>query len=100
MYIIAARPPFFLFVAHRVPRGFGLGFPKAGRSIAARIAMMAMTTSSSMSVNAKRERARELRCGDNVGWAVIITIFGLTHAPYVPALTGVNRQFTSRFSVN
>src|ERR1041385_4950846 len=100
MYIIAARPQFFMLEAHRMPWALALALPKAGRSIAARIAMMAMTTRSSISVNAGWARARDLFCGDLVGWAVIITIFGLTQARYAWAPIGVNRPFSERFSVN
>src|SRR2546427_2573686 len=40
---------------HEMPVALALALPSAGRSRLARIAIMAMTTSSSMSVNAPRE---------------------------------------------
>jgi len=41
---------------HFVPMARDLAFPRAGSSIPARIAMMAITTSNSMSVNPRWER--------------------------------------------
>ena len=42
-------------------RAFSLAFDSAGSSIAARIAMIAMTTSNSISVNARRPPPDDIR---------------------------------------
>jgi len=52
-YIWLPSPTCFKLLRHDTRRVFSLAFAKAGNSIAARIAMMAMTTSNSMSVNPK-----------------------------------------------
>ena len=60
------------------PLAFILALPKAGRSIPARIAMMAMTTSSSMSVNAALPKFREDR-----RWGVFFGVVWLGKADAV-----------------
>src|SRR5436190_4575762 len=49
---------------HEIPVALALALPRAGRSRLARIAIMAMTTSSSMSVNATREFGRRPALSD------------------------------------
>ena len=50
--MIVAKPQFFMFETHLIAWALALALLNAGKSIAARIAMMAMTTSNSMSVKA------------------------------------------------
>src|SRR5512146_383658 len=56
-YILKANPHCFMLFMQVIACALDLALERAGSSIAARMAMMAMTTSSSMSVKAsKRER--------------------------------------------
>ena len=47
------RPSCLPLLMHAMPCAFNLALPSAGNSSAARMAMMAMTTSNSISVNAR-----------------------------------------------
>jgi len=69
-YIFMARPICRRLLTHLVPLARSRTLPTAGSNIAARIAITAITVSSSISVNAA-VRAREERRGD-VRWCVII----------------------------
>src|SRR6266542_6025222 len=51
---------------HEMPVALALALPRAGRSRLARIAIMAITTSSSMSVNATRKSGRRLTLSDGM----------------------------------
>src|SRR5688572_22737860 len=53
-YIIAAVPICFMWLRHALIRAFSRAWAKTGNRIAARIAMMAITTRSSIKVNALR----------------------------------------------
>ena len=53
--MIVARPQFFMFEEHLAVWALALALLKAGNNKPARIAMIAMTTSSSMSVNPLRD---------------------------------------------
>ena len=55
MYIVLAKPSWRRWLPHFVRRAIVLLFARAGRSIAAKMAMMAITTSNSISVNAKSD---------------------------------------------
>src|ERR1051326_7688013 len=57
---MTARPRFLTLEVQAVWRAFSRAWAKTGNRIAARIAIMAMTTSSSISVNPRRE-SRSLR---------------------------------------
>src|SRR6266571_7521622 len=52
--MIIAVPICFRLLMQEMLRAFSLAMPKAGRSIAARIEMMAITTNNSISVKAER----------------------------------------------
>src|SRR6516165_10333420 len=54
-YICIPRPNCFRLLVHAAWAAFWRALLKLGKSMAARIAMMAMTTSSSISVKAQRE---------------------------------------------
>jgi hypothetical protein len=49
-----ARPIYFVFERQLALRAFSRAWAKTGKRIAARMAMMAITTNSSMSVNPRR----------------------------------------------
>src|ERR1039458_10429959 len=57
MYITRGVPQFLMFEAHWTAWALALAFAKAGSKSAARIAIMAMTTRSSIKVKPERERA-------------------------------------------
>src|SRR5665213_1844080 len=59
-YMIQPRPSCFILLIHWMPCAFCLALDKAGSSIAARIAMMAMTTSNSIKVNPRRHPEPEV----------------------------------------
>src|SRR5258706_5879977 len=56
MYIFSARPTCLRLDVQLVCRAFSRAWAKTGKRMAARIAIMAMTTSSSISVNPARLR--------------------------------------------
>jgi len=70
-YMIHPRASCLPLFMQLIPWDFVLAFPKAGKSIAARMAMMAMTTSNSINVNADFTEAmfleRPLRCKEFIG---------------------------------
>src|SRR5262245_37601965 len=57
-YIIHAFPNWFTFETHPVRRADSRARANTGNKIAARMAIMAITTSNSISVNPDRERAK------------------------------------------
>src|SRR5688572_1356452 len=57
--MLIANPHCFWLLVQRVFCAFFLALARAGRSMPARMAIMAMTTSSSMSVKARRSPKRE-----------------------------------------
>src|SRR5438128_3306634 len=66
-YIKYANMSWRVLFMHEMPVALALALPRAGRSRLARIAITAMTTSSSMSVNAPRKfRRRSLSDGQVV----------------------------------
>src|SRR5436309_1377720 len=64
-YMCIARASCLLLFTHAVRLAFSFAFARAGRSRPARMAMIAMTTSSSIRVNAPQQttRDREIRHG-------------------------------------
>ena len=56
-----------MFEAQRTVCEFALASPKAGKSIAARIAMMAITTSNSINVKPAERRSPEVAFGEFEG---------------------------------
>src|SRR6266498_4070985 len=72
-YIMKANWSCFSLLWHRAPVAFIVAFDKAGKSKLARMAMMAMTTSSSMSVKPKRFSAQALAVRV-LGWSIFISL--------------------------
>jgi len=56
-----------MFEAQRTVWAFALALPKAGKSIAARIAMMAITTSNSINVKPAERKSPEVAFGELEG---------------------------------
>src|ERR1700680_4405068 len=65
---MAALPSWFMLERQLVWRALSRAWAKTGKRIAARMAMMAMTTSSSMSVKARRVRGRGVMKGAPCSW--------------------------------
>src|SRR6478672_6530734 len=63
-----------MLLTHEVERARSRAWAKTGKRMAARMAMIAITTSSSMSVNARRHLT---------GWPVISALLGFGCAPAV-----------------
>src|SRR5438093_13327924 len=62
-YIKYANMSWRVLFIHEMPVALAFALPRAGRSRLAKIAIMAMTTRSSMSVNAPRKFRRTLSAG-------------------------------------
>src|SRR2546422_669139 len=80
---------------HEMPVALALALPSAGRSRLAKIAITAMTTSSSMSVNAARKFGRRPTLSDGMVVGEFIGLFALklfaaTVVCWKPAIIGID----------
>src|SRR5512143_118455 len=92
-YIVAATPICFMLLWHCAALALSLALAKAGRSSAARIAMMAMTTSNSIKVNALARTGRTVSCFGHTTVRRVMTEskwrIGLLEQPYCFTLKNV-----------
>src|ERR1051325_9878102 len=79
-----ANPTFFRLFTHLMRWALALALASAGRSIPARIAMIAMTTNSSMSVKAPTLYLR------NTLFMIVLSVIGLRFAHSKQTLSSVN----------
>src|SRR5215204_1537873 len=91
-YICHARANCFWLLRQEIWVAFCLARERAGRSIAAKIAMMAITTNNSMSVNAKIRRCR-------LNNTLLITRLDAGHQPPPYPKTKEDREQGSRSSL-
>src|ERR1041385_869093 len=88
----------FSLLWHRAPVAFIVAFAKVGKSKLARIAMTAMTTSSSMSVKPKRSAAQTLEGGAG-SRSVFISLLGRLYALLMRRTAGAGKRvFQSRLA--
>src|SRR5215212_5974928 len=92
-YIIIAVEICRRFERQEVCRAFSLAWAKTGKRIAARIAMMAMTTSSSISVKPRRSSCQDVvRCGRGASAICPLLIWPEVREDVVPAGTEAGRE--------
>src|SRR5437870_4706392 len=93
--MIIAKPSCRRLLIHFVPWAFDLALLNAGRSMAARIAMMAMTTRSSIKVKpGSRKRESGVACRE----FALIGVMDMS-SQFLPRLTTINVRVVAEFWV-